>query len=74
MGFSWQNFIDLGFSILALGIRVSPIYFPWSVHTSKRKHSKEYNPNFFNMLSMYFLDSVELRWILGGEDDSRRRR
>jgi hypothetical protein len=70
MGFSRQNFIDLGFSNFALGVRVLPIYFPWTVHTSQRKHSKEYNPNYFNRLRMYFLDSVELRWILSGKDDS----
>ncbi len=73
MGFSWQNFIDMGFNILALGVRVSPIYFPWSAHNLQRKHSKEYNPTYFNMLRMYFSDSVKLRWILGGKDDSRSR-
>jgi hypothetical protein len=62
----------MGYSILAMGVRVSPIYFPWSVHTSQRKHSKEYNPNYFNMLRMYFSDSVELRWILGGNDEQSK--
>ncbi len=61
----------MGFNILALGVRVSPIYFRGRRITCKENTSKEYKPNYFNMLllRMYFSDSVELRWILGGKDD-----